>query len=42
MPSTLQTDTLLAALFFATIFIFGWRLHVSLMPCTIKYVTSHA
>jgi hypothetical protein len=32
MPSTLQTDTLLAALFFATIFIFGWRLHRSRTP----------
>ena len=32
MPSNLQTDTLLAALLFALIFIFGWRLHRTRTP----------
>lgn len=32
MPSSLQTDTLLAALLFAMIFIFGWRLHRARTP----------
>ena len=32
MQSDLQIDTLLAALLFATIFIFGWRLHRARTP----------
>ena len=32
MQSNIQIDTLLAALLFATIFVFGWRLHRARTP----------
>jgi hypothetical protein len=42
MQSNLQTDTLLAALLFAMIFIFGWRLHRARTPRAVLSVGAGA